>query len=210
MNFTVDEVEAHALAAQELALTCSDSTTALAAYAGAIAAAGVTRALTGARLADALVHTVLGSPLYTAAHRELDLDERRAVGRWVRVEWPGITMAAAGIQAAAEILDEPVTAADRVAAAHRAAAREIAAEHGRGAAGVVVCGTAAETRWWATEEGADPLDVYPTLLLTDPLAALAADELGVVAAVGLAAWIRDGWSCVIARASELLNAGSVG
>ncbi|GAA4403525.1 hypothetical protein [Tsukamurella soli] len=207
---TVSEVEAHSRAAIELAVECSDSTTALAAYAGAVAAAGVTRALTGTRLADALVHTVAGNPLFLTAHRQLSLADRRAVGRWTREEWPRISQSASGIQAVAEVLGEPVTAADHVAAAHRMAARQLAQEHNRGAAGVVHCGVIAETRWWATEEGADPLNVYRTLLMGDPLAAHAADELGVVAAVGLAAWIRDGWSCVIARASELLNAGSVG
>ncbi|GAA4403908.1 helix-turn-helix domain-containing protein [Tsukamurella soli] len=187
----ISEVEAHARAAQELAVECSDSTTALAAYAGAIAAAGVTRALTGVRLADALLHVVAGDPLYAVAHRELSLADRRAIGRWVHAEWPRITVAAAGIEAAAEVLREPVTAADRVAAAHRAAGRQLALEHERGAAGVVHCGVIAEVRWRVGEEGDDPISVYRRLLMGDPLAALAADQLGVVASSGLAAWIAS-------------------
>jgi hypothetical protein len=198
----------YAAAARASIATAENCTAAMVVYAGAQTVASIRPMMAGGDPGDFIDQVIAADPLAAAAEAELGPQLLGGIAEWLAQHWAEIA-AAGGDAVALHRLDaEADTATAQVAAACARAAQAMVLEHDRGVAAAVVAGVAAATMVARGKRTGTAWLAEMRTALMDPLAAVAAEEIGAVRTTAMVAWADEAWPEIAARARRALGAGS--
>lgn len=200
----------YAAAARASIATAENCTAAMVVYAGAQTVASIRPMMAGGDPGDFIDQVIAADPLAAAAEAELGPRLLGGIAEWVAQHWAEIG-AAAGDAVALHRLDAEAdadAATAQVAAVCARAAQAMVLEHHRGVAAAVVAGAAAATMVSQGQRTGTAWLAEMRTALMDPLAAVAAEEMGAVRTMAMVAWADEACPEIAARARRALGAGS--